>query len=277
MSTHVLAAGPVGDPTTTVSVFVGFVLMTLYVVYRVSNRNATASDYYVAGGNITGAQNGIALAGDWLSAASFLGVAGAIAVHGYDGFLYSVGFLVAWLLELMLIAELVRNTGRFTMGDVIAYRMKPRPVRAAAANTALVISFFYMVAQMASAGGLVALLLVAEPLLGGVAGLVDALVDLVGVLPGHVHELVLESHDHSLPAPIGCPSTLVRGHGVCAADRRAARCSAMRATAGMLIMSARSAARRERILPMRRSRPRPRSITAKMPSAPLRSRIRAGS
>ena len=75
MSTHVLAAGPVGDPTTTVSVFVGFVLMTLYVVYRVSNRNATASDYYVAGGNITGAQNGIALAGDWLSAASFLGVA----------------------------------------------------------------------------------------------------------------------------------------------------------------------------------------------------------
>ncbi|MCX2731789.1 cation acetate symporter [Saccharopolyspora sp. NFXS83] len=153
------AAGAVGDPTTTVSVFVAFVLLTLFVVYRVSTRNATASDYYVAGGNITGAQNGVALAGDWLSAASFLGVAGAIAVHGYDGFLYSVGFLVAWLIELMLIAELVRNTGRFTMGDVIGYRMRQRPVRAAAANTTLVISFFYMVAQMASAGGLVALLL----------------------------------------------------------------------------------------------------------------------
>ncbi|WP_243789335.1 cation acetate symporter [Saccharopolyspora gloriosae] len=153
------AAGAVGDPAITVSVFAGFVLLTLFVVYRVSTRNATASDYYVAGGNITGAQNGIALAGDWLSAASFLGVAGAIAVHGYDGFLYSVGFLVAWLIELMLIAELVRNTGRFTMGDVIGYRMRQRPVRAAAANTTLVISFFYMVAQMASAGGLVALLL----------------------------------------------------------------------------------------------------------------------
>ncbi|GAA3361765.1 MULTISPECIES: cation acetate symporter [Saccharopolyspora] len=157
--TTTIAAGAVGDPTTTVSVFAGFVLLTLFVVYRVSNRNTTASDYYVAGGNLTGAQNGIALAGDWLSAASFLGVAGAIAVHGYDGFLYSVGFLVAWLIELMLIAELVRNTGRFTMGDVIGYRMRQRPVRAAAANTTLVISFFYMVAQMASAGGLVALLL----------------------------------------------------------------------------------------------------------------------
>ena len=189
MSTHVLAAGPVGDPTTTVSVFVGFVLMTLYVVYRVSNRNATASDYYVAGGNITGAQNGIALAGDWLSAASFLGVAGAIAVHGYDGFLYSVGFLVAWLLELMLIAELVRNTGRFTMGDVIAYRMKPRPVRAAAANTALVISFFYMVAQMASAGGLVALLLDVQSKFGQAlvlvfVGIVMVLYVLIGGMKG---------------------------------------------------------------------------------------------
>ena len=117
------------------------------------------SDYYAAGGAFTGAQNGIALSGDFLSAASFLGIAGAIAVNGYDGFLYSIGFLVAWLVDLLLIAELLRNTGRFTMGDVLSFRMNQRPVRAAAATSTLVISFFYMLAQMAGAGGLVALLL----------------------------------------------------------------------------------------------------------------------
>lgn len=154
-----LSAGATGDPTVTVSIFAVFVVITLFIVYRVSNRNTTTSAYYTAESNFTGAQNGVALAGDWLSAASFLGVTGAIAVHGYDGFLYSVGFLVAWLVELMFIAEFVRNTGRFTIGDVISYRMKPRPVRAASATATLAISYFYMVAQMAGAGGLVALLL----------------------------------------------------------------------------------------------------------------------
>ena len=128
-------------------------------MYRVSHRNTSTSDYYAAGSAFTGTQNGVALTGDYLSAASFLGIAGAIAVHGYDGFLYSIGFLVAWLVALLLVAELVRNTGRFTMGDVLAYRMRQRPVRAAAATSTLVISFFYMLAQMAGAGGLVALLL----------------------------------------------------------------------------------------------------------------------
>ena len=188
-STLAAGSGPVGEPVITISVFALFVLLTLYIVYRVSTRNTTAADYYVAGGNITGAQNGVALAGDWLSAASFLGVAGAIAVHGYDGFLYSVGFLVAWLLELMLIAELVRNTGRFTMGDVLAYRMRPRPVRAAAANSTLVISFFYMVAQMAGAGGLVALLLDVQSKFGqalviGFVGIVMILYVLIGGMKG---------------------------------------------------------------------------------------------
>ena len=188
-STWAAGSGPVGEPVITISVFALFVLLTLYIVYRVSTRNTTAADYYVAGGNITGAQNGVALAGDWLSAASFLGVAGAIAVHGYDGFLYSVGFLVAWLLELMLIAELVRNTGRFTMGDVLAYRMRPRPVRAAAANSTLVISFFYMVAQMAGAGGLVALLLDVQSKFGqalviGFVGIVMILYVLIGGMKG---------------------------------------------------------------------------------------------
>src|ERR671935_193941 len=142
-----LSAGATGDPKVTVSIFAVFVLITLFIVYRVSNRNTTTSAYYTAESNFTGPQNGVALAGDWLSAASFLGTIGAIAVHGYDGFLYSVGFLVAWLLELMFIAELVRNTGRFTIGDVISYRMNHRPVRAAAATATMAISYFYMVAQ----------------------------------------------------------------------------------------------------------------------------------
>ena len=148
-----------GNPAINISVFALFVTVTLFVVYRVSTHNASTADYYAGGGAFSGAQNGIALAGDWLSAASFLGVAGAIAVHGYDGFLYSVGFLVAWLIELLLIAEMLRNTGRYTMGDVISFRMRQRPVRAAAANSTMVISYVYMVAQMAAAGGLVALLL----------------------------------------------------------------------------------------------------------------------
>jgi cation/acetate symporter len=153
------AADSLGSPALNMIVFGAFVLITLYVVYRVSHRHTSTSDYYAAGSTFTGGQNGFALTGDYLSAASFLGIAGAIAVHGYDGFLYSIGFLVAWLVALLLVAEMVRNTGRFTMGDVLAYRMRQRPVRAAAATSTLVISFFYMLAQMAGAGGLVALLL----------------------------------------------------------------------------------------------------------------------
>jgi Na+(H+)/acetate symporter ActP len=122
-------------------------------------RHLGSSDFYTAGGGFTGPQNGIAISGDYLSAASFLGIAGAIALYGYDGFLYSIGFLVAWLVALLLVAELLRNTGRFTMGDVLAFRMRQRPVRAAAATSTLAVSFFYLLAQMAGAGGLVALLL----------------------------------------------------------------------------------------------------------------------
>jgi hypothetical protein len=104
-------------------------------------------------------QNGTAIAGDYLSAASFLGIAGAIAVYGYDGFLYSIGFLVAWLVALLLVAELLRNTGKFTMADVLSFRLRQRPVRLAAATSTLAVSFFYLLAQMAGAGGLVSLLL----------------------------------------------------------------------------------------------------------------------
>jgi cation/acetate symporter len=146
------------NPVLNVSIFGAFLLVTLIIVYRVGGR-ATATGYFAANGGFTGAQNGIALSGDFLSAASFLGIAGAIAVHGYDGFLYSIGFLVAWLVNLLLVAELLRNTGRFTMGDVLSYRMRQRPVRAAAAISTIMISLMYMIAQMAGAGELVALLL----------------------------------------------------------------------------------------------------------------------
>jgi cation/acetate symporter len=103
-------------------------------VIRAGKTNKTAADMYTAGGSFTGRQNGVAISGDYLSAASFLGIAGAIALSGYDGFLYSVGFLVAWLVALLLVAEFLRNTGRFTMADVLAFRMRERPVRTAAAT-----------------------------------------------------------------------------------------------------------------------------------------------
>ncbi len=158
----ILAAGVEGaNPVLNIAIFLVFVLITLAIVVQVSRRrsNAAASDFYTAGGGFTGPQNGIAISGDYLSAASFLGIAGAIALNGYDGFLYSIGFPVAWLVALLLVAELLRNTGRFTMGDVLAFRMRQRPVRAAAATSTMAVSLFYLLAQMAGAGGLVALLL----------------------------------------------------------------------------------------------------------------------
>jgi len=159
LAQEVPAADQIGNPVLNITVFAAFVLVTLVVVLRVGRTNRTASDYYAAGRSFTGPQNGVAIAGDYLSAASFLGIAGAIAVTGYDGFLYSIGFLVAWLVALLLVAELLRNTGRFTMGDVLSFRMRQRPVRAAAATSTLVVSFFYLLAQMAGAGALIALLL----------------------------------------------------------------------------------------------------------------------
>ena len=101
-------------------------MVTLVVVIRASKKNATADEYFTGGRAFSGPQNGIAIAGDYLSAASFLGIAGAIAVYGYDGFLYSIGFLVAWLVALLLVAELLRNTGKFTMADVLSFRLRQR-------------------------------------------------------------------------------------------------------------------------------------------------------
>ena len=159
MTTLVTASEAVGDPVANIGIFSLFVVVTMIVVIRASKKNATADEFFTGGRGFSGTQNGIAIAGDYLSAASFLGIAGAIAVYGYDGFLYSIGFLVAWLVALLLVAELLRNTGKFTMADVLSFRLRQKPVRLAAATSTLTVSLFYLLAQMAGAGGLVALLL----------------------------------------------------------------------------------------------------------------------
>ena len=138
MITTLAASGTdVGNPAFNIAIFLAFVVVTMTLVIRASRTTKKASDFYTGGGQFTGPQNGFAIAGDYLSAASFLGIAGAIAVYGYDGFLYSIGFLVAWLVALLLVAELLRNTGRFTMADVLSFRLKQRPVRMAAALSTL--------------------------------------------------------------------------------------------------------------------------------------------
>lgn len=141
------------------TMFLVFIAITLGITYWASRRSAGASAYFAASRQIKGWQNGIAVAGDYMSAASFLGIAGIIAFQGYDGFMYSVGWLVAYLTVLLVIAEPLRNAGKYTMADVLAYRLKPRPVRAMASISTLTVSTFYMIAQMVGAGALVKLLL----------------------------------------------------------------------------------------------------------------------
>ncbi|WP_198519564.1 solute symporter family protein [Microbacterium sp. BR1] len=177
------------NPVLNISIFGAFVAITLFIVIRASRNNKTAADYYAAGRSFTGPQNGFAIAGDYLSAASFLGICGAIALNGYDGFLYSIGFLVAWLVALLLVAELMRNTGKFTMADVLSFRLAQRPVRMAAAITTLAVCFFYLLAQMAGAGGLVSLLLGIDDQLGqsivvAVVGVLMIVYVLVGGMKG---------------------------------------------------------------------------------------------
>ncbi|MGL4176794.1 MAG: solute symporter family protein, partial [Dermatophilaceae bacterium] len=179
----------VGSPALNIAIFAAFVVVTLVIVVRVASGKKTAEQYYTAAGAFSGRQNGIAIAGDYLSAASFLGIAGAIALQGYDGFLYSIGFLVAWLVALLLVAELMRNTGRFTMADVLSYRLRQRPVRIAAAISVICVSFFYLLAQMAGAGALVSLLLgvsgeAAQNLVIAVVGVVMIAYVLIGGMKG---------------------------------------------------------------------------------------------
>ncbi len=179
----------VGSPAVNMAIFLTFVAVTMIVVIRASRTNRTATDYYTGGRSFTGGQNGTAIAGDYLSAASFLGITGAIALTGFDGFLYSIGFLVAWLVALLLVAELLRNTGKFTMADVLAFRMRQRPVRTAAALSTLAVSLFYLLAQMAGAGGLVSLLMgitggVGQSITIAVVGVLMIVYVLVGGMKG---------------------------------------------------------------------------------------------
>ncbi|SDM10376.1 solute symporter family protein [Streptomyces wuyuanensis] len=160
-----------------ITLFAAFVVATLFITVWAGRQTKDAADFYAGGRQFTGFQNGLAISGDYMSAASFLGIAGAIALFGYDGFLYSIGFLVAWLVALLLVAEPLRNSGRFTMGDVLAYRMRQRPVRTAAGTSTIVVSIFYLLAQMAGAGVLVSLLLGITSDAGKIA-----IVGLVGVL-----------------------------------------------------------------------------------------------
>ncbi|MEV7937912.1 MULTISPECIES: cation acetate symporter [unclassified Kitasatospora] len=151
---------PTGDHhDLAIALFAVVVLVTLAITLWVGRRGSATEDFYAGGRDFTPLQNGFALSGDYLSAASFLGVAGLIALYGYDGVLYSIGFLVAWLVVLMLVAELVRNAGRYTLADVLALRLRRRKVRAAAGGASVVVTLLYLVAQMVGAGSLVALLL----------------------------------------------------------------------------------------------------------------------
>lgn len=177
------------NPVLNISIFLAFVAVTMVIVIRASRNNKSAADFYAGGRSFSGRQNGLAIAGDYLSAASFLGICGAIAMNGYDGFLYSIGFLVAWLVALLLVAELMRNTAKFTMADVLSFRLKQKPVRMAAALTTLAVCFFYLLAQMAGAGGLVSLLLGVSDKLGQslvitAVGVVMILYVLIGGMKG---------------------------------------------------------------------------------------------
>jgi len=141
-----------------VIMFLIFVTATLWITYRAAKRTRSASDYYVAGGGITGFQNGLAIAGDYMSAASFLGISGLVYLSGYDGLIYSIGFLIGWPLILFLIAERLRNLGRYTFADVVTYRLDRIPIRILSAFGSLTVVALYLIAQMVGAGKLIQLL-----------------------------------------------------------------------------------------------------------------------
>ncbi|TKC14928.1 solute symporter family protein [Robertmurraya kyonggiensis] len=144
--------------STVVILFLIIVAMTLVITYYAAKRTKTASEFYTAGGGLTGWQNGLAIAGDYLSAASFLGIAGMIALSGFDGFFYSIGYLVAYLVVLFIVAEPLRNLGKYTLADMINSRFDAKKVRAVAALNTITIVIFYMIAQLVGAGALIQLL-----------------------------------------------------------------------------------------------------------------------
>jgi len=141
-----------------ISMFGGFVILTLFITKWAAAKTKSAADFYTGGGGITGFQNGLAIAGDYMSAASFLGISAAVMATGYDGLIYSIGFLVGWPVVTFLMAERLRNLGKFTFADVAGYRFQQKPIRIFAASGTLVVVAFYLIAQMVGAGALIKLL-----------------------------------------------------------------------------------------------------------------------
>ncbi len=147
------------NPMVTIPIFLIIIGVTMAVVVWSAKKTKSAADFYAAGGGITGTQNGWAIAGDYMSAASFLGISGMIALYGYDGFMYSVGWLVAYITVLLIVAEPCRNAGKYTLGDILSFRTEPKPVRAVAALSTVAVSTFYLTAQIVGAGKLMQLLI----------------------------------------------------------------------------------------------------------------------
>lgn len=140
---------------TAIVMFLSFVVVTLGITFWAARRTKTTSDFYAAGGGITGFQNGLAIAGDYMSAASFLGIAGLVYISGFDGLIYAIGFLVGWPLVLLLIAEPLRNLGKYTFADVASFRLQQKPIRILAASGSLVTVIFYLIAQLVGAGKII--------------------------------------------------------------------------------------------------------------------------
>ena len=201
MKTHLFAADAgeaAGNPLLNIAIFGAFIVVTLYIVTRAGKTTSESADFYTGGASFSGTQNGLAIAGDYLSAASFLGIVGSIALNGYDGFLYSIGFFVAWLVALLLVAEPLRNVGRFTMADVLSFRLRQKPVRVAAAFGTLFVSLFYLIAQMAGAGSLVSVLLnlhsfTAQAICVGIVGVIMIVYVLVGGMKGTTYVQMIKA------------------------------------------------------------------------------------
>src|SRR5215210_2419864 len=148
-----------GEPDAlAITFFCLFIVVALAISYWAARQTQTTEHFYAAGHSISGFQNGLALAGDYMSAASFLGIAGLVALYGFDGLIYSIGFLVGWPIVLVLIAEPLRNLGKYTFADVVAFRMQQAPVRVAAAIGTISVVVFYLIAQMVGAGSLIKLM-----------------------------------------------------------------------------------------------------------------------
>ena len=201
MQSYLLAAETgegTGNPVLNIAIFGAFIAITLYIVTRAGKTTNESADFYTGGASFSGTQNGLAIAGDYLSAASFLGIVGSIALNGYDGFLYSIGFFVAWLVALLLVAEPLRNVGRFTMADVLSFRLRQKPVGVAAAFGTLFVSLFYLIAQMAGAGSLVSVLLdlhsyTAQAICVGIVGVIMIIYVLVGGMKGTTYVQMIKA------------------------------------------------------------------------------------